>query len=783
MGALICIVAMSIFVTVLSILVFHRNNPIDQAQTEVQAQWMHFRETNIESPARVISVVAPWTNIPHDIDGRNISELTRSFVFADIANIAKDHFNVKMASSDREHQEMVREQLVARLCIRSDQKFCEREVEILKCITCTEEDGTWYSATSKAGAVFGRVDESRNSVERSDNYHHNKRNKNIGQSLKINFPKRNDGPFMFRKLDIAVPIAGQDDQLEVFAEKLSPAIRNFRSKFRGSKIAIRLLITRFSFDSPSPEDDDQLEEFRKNLTKAARLFDEDVVFVPVQSTNNEFSRAKAINALHQVAHHDDSSALAVIDVDLMVSPKFLRNALTFPFPRSAAYFPIVWSEFNPESVKLVQRIFNQPKVKNHSGEWRKFGYGMYVIAGSDAARLSMDESFEGWGGEDTDFFARVRDKLNVVRLQETGLTHVWHQKLCELGGFVKDKYFRSCIASLSHFEGSQLGMYLMHLKERNATQLEEIMEAATKTEAGETKVDGKLSSEVVVESPTVLVGVVSSRDNFPTRAKAIMKTWGNPEHVPKGITIRFFVGSPPAGSELVGNAIDDVANLASLAGITDLSAIVIMDGVSDDEYPPVRKNTAMIAHMNQLVEDFENNSDAHAPSAFQWISKVDDDTYVNFDAMLSFLKKRSHERYSVYGKQGIGRVEDRLGLKKAGLKRPYCMGGPGYIMSRKTVKQTVSHFKDCINFAEDSEYKNFLWHSDTVIGFCIHNSTGAGCWDDSDYDRIFQHNLNYEDPFPKTDELSRVIMVHPFKDEESMMKHHMRYLLSSSDHD
>ncbi|KAG7370084.1 hypothetical protein IV203_027830 [Nitzschia inconspicua] len=217
------------------------------------------------------------------------------------------HGRLQMASPDQEHQEMVSEQLVERLCIKSDQRFCEREVEILKCITCTEEDGTC-------------------------------------PSVKFHFPKGNDGPFTFRKLDIAVPVAGKDEQLEEFAEELSDAIRQFRAKFRGSKIAIRLLITRFSFDSPSPEDEDQLEGFRENLTEAAGLFDEDVVFVPVQSTNNEFSRAKAINALHQIAHHDDNSALAVIDVDFM----------------------------------LVQRIFNRPRVKNHSGDWRKFGFNPHL---------------------------------------------------------------------------------------------------------------------------------------------------------------------------------------------------------------------------------------------------------------------------------------------------------------------------------------------------------------------------------------------------------------------
>ena len=82
---------------------------------------------------------------------------------------------------------------------------------------------------------------------------------------------------------------------------------------------------------------------------------DEVVFVPVGMGDDntapigEFSRAKAINALHRVAYHEDNTALAVVDVDLSIGPGFLRNALTYPFPQASAYFPIMWSEYNPET--------------------------------------------------------------------------------------------------------------------------------------------------------------------------------------------------------------------------------------------------------------------------------------------------------------------------------------------------------------------------------------------------------------------------------------------------
>ena len=148
----------------------------------------------------------------------------------------------------------------------------------------------------------------------------------------MHFPNYNDGPFMFQQLDIAIPIAGQDDKLRRFAAKLGTSIKKFRSGMFGATITVRLLVTRFTFDSPSIGTD-ELEEFRLHLAEAAGLVDvaDEVVFVEVKDSS-EFSRAKAVNALHQQTYHGDSSVLAVVDVDLSIKSKFLRNALTYPFP-------------------------------------------------------------------------------------------------------------------------------------------------------------------------------------------------------------------------------------------------------------------------------------------------------------------------------------------------------------------------------------------------------------------------------------------------------------------
>ena len=59
----------------------------------------------------------------------------------------------------------------------------------------------------------------------------------------------------------------------------------------------------------------------------------------------------------------------------------------------------MFSAYDPETVELVDQVMPKTKQNTHSehhGHWRKYSFGMYVIAGSDAAKLSMNENFVGW---------------------------------------------------------------------------------------------------------------------------------------------------------------------------------------------------------------------------------------------------------------------------------------------------------------------------------------------------------------------------------------------------
>ena len=378
--------------------------------------------------------------------------------------------------------------------------------------------------------------------------------------------------------------------------------------------------------------------------------------------------------------------------------------------------------------------------------------------------------------QDNDFFGRVGEKLNIIRMHEKGLTHVWHQKDCKLGSFVEGTYYKACIGAKAHTEGSQLGLYLRSLRHEDPALFDSLMAVKSKPKV-EPEEEEEEADDTSTEKISVMIAVITSRANIGTRVATIMKTWGKPDLVPDGITIKFFVGKDDQDDTVESGSEKDLENLARQAGIPDTSMIFVMTDVNDNEYPPVRKNSAMIRHLDEIVTAYEN--DETAPSTYQWAYKVDDDAYVNLNGLLRFVTKRNPVGYHVYGERGYGRKEDHDGLKKGGMKKPYCTGGPGYIFSRPTLKRTALGMDQCVKNADMSPYRDYLWHSDVVIGLCAEEQTGEGCWSDDDYSqkRVFRNNYDKDqDLFVPDEKLEWIIAMHPFKDEASMLFQHQRYV-------
>ena len=231
-------------------------------------------------------------------------------------------------------------------------------------------------------------------------------------------------------LDIGIPVAGQDDKLHQFVRHLGIAMTEFQQNVvNGTNYTIRLLITRYSQDKQS-------ELWRQTLLNISRV--DSVVFVTVNET--PFARAAAINALHVFACQTLDCVLTIVDVDMEVGAGYLRNVLAYVEPRTV-YFPIVWSEYRPSSVALVEAMLGRlPKFDTQKGLWLDSAYGTYAMSGEDVLNLMIDDKeFTGWGGEDKDFFERAMndERISVLRQREHELVHRWHPKLCELGSYVQ----------------------------------------------------------------------------------------------------------------------------------------------------------------------------------------------------------------------------------------------------------------------------------------------------------------------------------------------------------
>ncbi|KAL3934219.1 MAG: hypothetical protein SGBAC_010018 [Bacillariaceae sp.] len=266
----------------------------------------------------------------------------------------------------------------------------------------------------------------------------------------------------------------------------------------------------------------------------------------------------------------------------------------------------------------------------------------------------------------------------------------------------------------------------------------------------------------------IFIAVVSSRKTLASRVKYIRQSWA--AQCSPDIVVRYFVG----------DGIEPQMELAQQAGIQDPSNLVIMSGITDNEYPPVYKNTRMLQYALQTMIQLEKENGFWE---FKYFMKVDDDTFVNPPALKSFLQIEevpgSTREPSIWGRRGYGLPEQRQDLRSAGMNRPYCMGGPGYVMTRDVLEILDTGIKGCVEFMKKSDYKGVLWHSDVIIGVCATKLSGAYCQGDRNgieggSEKSNGSFLQITDRYQlsnilKYGDLKRLVALHPFKNGEQMI--------------
>lgn len=294
-------------------------------------------------------------------------------------------------------------------------------------------------------------------------------------------------------MDIMVPASNIDSKLKKFASRLGLAVAayyydaktNPKKSSQPTISKFRLLVTRFS-----PEEFESSAKLQKELARRSGLPLDQVIMVH-SDTGQPFSRSRALNLMHRAVCDLDTCLISRVDVDMDIQKEFFVNSVegiylektvTHPPPgadapqweevrqsanlEGAAYFPIVFSAYNPKGVELVtEKLGNLPKYSQHRGHWRDRGTGMYVLRGSDAALFEFDEKFEGWGGEDTAFYKQVAKQRRIVRQNEPGLVHMWHTKSCKIGkDGLTGPQVKACRYARMGEEGSKLVKELLREK-------------------------------------------------------------------------------------------------------------------------------------------------------------------------------------------------------------------------------------------------------------------------------------------------------------------------------
>lgn len=160
--------------------------------------------------------------------------------------------------------------------------------------------------------------------------------------------------------------------------------------------------------------------------------------------NNLFSRAKALD--QAVKHLNNNDLLFFIDVDIVFTHEALHRVRSNTIINRKIYFPIVFSQYDPNYVNYhsANRNFDKFSENNNysenifiinevTGYWRQFGFGIVSLYKRDYLKIGgFNLSIEGWGKEDVDFYEKsVKSDLIVFRAPDINLIHVYHKVTCD----------------------------------------------------------------------------------------------------------------------------------------------------------------------------------------------------------------------------------------------------------------------------------------------------------------------------------------------------------------
>ncbi|XP_035691293.1 chondroitin sulfate synthase 1-like [Branchiostoma floridae] len=236
----------------------------------------------------------------------------------------------------------------------------------------------------------------------------------------------------------------------------------------------------------------------------------------------------------------------------------------------------------------------------------------------------------------------------------------------------------------------------------------------------------------------VYVGVMTAEKYLNTRAVAAFETWVRSI---RG-RVEFFTGGH------AGNRHGGVVPTVFLRGVTDV-------------YPPQKKSFLMLKYMHD-----------HYLDEYEWFVRADDDVYIQGGKLEQFLRGVNSSQPLYIGQPGFGK-QGEFGQLGFAADENFCMGGPGMIMSRETLRRVVPNISWCL--------KNlYSAHEDVEVGRCIGRFAQVSCtWSYEAKDIFYHDKTDNVEGFMKTmgmSKLRKAITLHPNKNPSHQYRLHKNLL-------
>ena len=180
----------------------------------------------------------------------------------------------------------------------------------------------------------------------------------------------------------------------------------------------------------------------------------------------------------------------------------------------------------------------------------------------------------------------------------------------------------------------------------------------------------------------------------------------------------------------------------------------------DDSYPPQKKSFLMFKFMHDyFIDDFE------------YFMRADDDVYIESQKLEKFLKSINSSKVQFIGQAGLGNKQE-FGQLSLDSDENFCMGGPGIILSRSTLKLFAKNINYCLKHL-------YSTHEDVEIGRCIKKFVGIPCTWSYEMQILFRHNSSggYNSGQFNAKEINRAITLHPIKSHLNMRKLYLHFKL------